>query len=103
VIPNATAWDSEKQCQPLTGHPVDTPLVLAGKTNLLLEPCLNIKLPSFYQDRLGTNIGKALKKRVAFFLGFPAMDQQGVFEVSKRSFLKPSICTSVLFTKTGSG
>ena len=44
------------------------------------------KMPSFYQDRLGTNIGKALKKTVAFFLGFPAMDQQGVFEVRKRSF-----------------
>ena len=40
-IPNATAWDPRRQCQSLTGHPIDTPLVLAG---------------------------------------FPAMDQQGVWE-----------------------
>jgi hypothetical protein len=40
-IPNSTAWDPRQQCQNLTGHPVDTPLVLAG---------------------------------------FPAMDQQGVWE-----------------------
>ena len=41
VIPNATAWPYKQQCQPLTGHPIDTPMVLGG---------------------------------------FPAMDQQGVFE-----------------------
>jgi hypothetical protein len=28
-----------------------------------------LKMPSFCQDRLGTNIGKALKQRVAFLIG----------------------------------
>ena len=29
-IPNYTAWPPARQCQPLTGHPVDTALVLGG-------------------------------------------------------------------------
>jgi hypothetical protein len=45
-----------------------------------------IKNASFCQDRLGTNIGKTQKRGRFLRCVFLAMDQQGVFEVRKRSF-----------------
>ena len=39
-----------------------------GAQNVLFAPFI-YKNASFYQDRLGTNIGKALKKRATFFSG----------------------------------
>jgi hypothetical protein len=41
---------------------------LWGEQNGLFEPILSILKRSFYQDRLGTNIGKALNCKSGVFL-----------------------------------
>jgi hypothetical protein len=60
---------------------------------------------SFYHDRLGTNIGKALKKRDAFSCSaWGAGDPlRAVLPGEKTALFAPFIYKMHYFTKTGSG
>jgi hypothetical protein len=60
---------------------------------------------SLYQDRLGTNTEKALKKRDAFCYSALGQFCTRLEELSVRenSLLKPFIYKNDHFTKTGSG
>jgi pimeloyl-ACP methyl ester carboxylesterase len=48
------------------------PSLPGKKTQPIFAPQFTLKMPSVYQDRLGTNIGKALKKRVAASAPIPS-------------------------------
>ena len=71
------------------------PLVraLESAKNAYLWRDLILKLPSFYQDRLGANIGKPLNKRDdAFFAGVHHRPTQRVDDAVER---RPSRCGAI--------
>jgi hypothetical protein len=102
---NGTDWSSGSAAD--GGGDMEAVSLTAGEeascidelTSLLVrENAICIQNASFYQDRLGTNIGKALKKRVAFFAG-ERFHRAG----QKTRLSTPFYTKSDRFTKTGSG